>query len=84
VWVKEPNPLTGAKWQWNRDFVKPTVMPSLHIKGSPSPGGGYPGNPCCHLYIKDGQLQFLPDCEHHLAGKTVDMVIELDRRSERE
>ena len=25
----------------------------------------------CHSYIKDGQIQFLTDCTHALAGKTV-------------
>lgn len=28
----------------------------------------------CHLYVRDGMLQFLDDCSHALAGKTVPMV----------
>jgi hypothetical protein len=28
----------------------------------------------CHLFIRDGALQFLSDCTHKLAGQTVDMV----------
>lgn len=27
----------------------------------------------CHSYVKNGQIQFLPDCSHALAGKTVDL-----------
>ena len=27
----------------------------------------------CHSFVKDGQIQFLPDCTHVLAGKTVPM-----------
>lgn len=84
VWTKEPNPVTGARWDWNRDFVKPSVAPSIHVKAHPSPGPGYPGIPGCHLFIREGKLQFLPDCDHHLAGQTVDMVVEVDRRAERE
>lgn len=28
----------------------------------------------CHSFITDGQIQFLSDCAHELAGKTVPMV----------
>ena len=26
---------------------------------------------CCHSFVTDGQIQFLGDCSHALAGKTV-------------
>lgn len=31
--------------------------------------------PCmlCHSFVKDGRIEFLPDCTHPLAGKTVDL-----------
>jgi len=31
--------------------------------------------PCthCHSYVRDGQIQFLPDSSHALAGKTVEL-----------
>ncbi len=25
----------------------------------------------CHSFVRDGQIQFLGDCTHHLAGRTV-------------
>jgi len=28
----------------------------------------------CHSFVKDGMIQFLSDCTHELAGKTVEMV----------
>lgn len=28
----------------------------------------------CHLFVRAGQIQFLSDCTHPLAGKTVPMV----------
>lgn len=28
----------------------------------------------CHLFLRDGQLQFLNDCTHELADKTVPMI----------
>lgn len=27
----------------------------------------------CHSYVTDGRIQFLPDCTHSLAGKTVEL-----------
>ena len=27
----------------------------------------------CHSYVTDGQIQFLGDCSHELAGKTVEL-----------
>lgn len=49
-------------WTWNGDWEKPTFNPSLL----------YPSKTVrCHLYVTDGQIQYLSDCDHHLAGKTV-------------
>lgn len=28
----------------------------------------------CHHFVKDGLIQFLNDCTHHLAGQTVPML----------
>lgn len=30
---------------------------------------------CCHSWVKDGQIQFLNDCTHKLAGKTVPLEL---------
>lgn len=27
----------------------------------------------CHSYIRDGKIEFLPDCKHDLKGQTVDL-----------
>ena len=55
------------RWTFNGDMVKPTVSPSLLL---------HPGkeHPRCHLFIRDGYLQYLNDCGHELAGKTVKMI----------
>lgn len=39
------------------------------------PDWGDRGGKCihCHSYIRDGQIQFLSDCNHALAGQTVDL-----------
>lgn len=28
----------------------------------------------CHSFVRTGKIQYLSDCKHELAGKTVDMV----------
>ena len=53
-------------WNWNNSFESPTFTPSLLCNGH---------DPAirCHLYVTNGTIQFLPDCHHSLAGKTVSM-----------
>ena len=55
-------------WTWNGDLVKPTASPSLLINRD-----NRGGSPRCHLFIRNGNLVFLSDCTHDLAGKTVAM-----------
>lgn len=51
-------------WVFDGNMEHPTFSPSLL----------YPDKtPCCHLYLKAGKLEFLSDCGHSLAGKTVDL-----------
>ncbi len=56
----------GPVWEFNGDLEKPTLFPSLLVAPD-SPGER------CHLFVTDGQAQFLPDCHHALAGQTVDL-----------
>jgi hypothetical protein len=55
-------------WNFNNDFEKPTVSPSIRVKG-----GSKGNNFICHFFVKDGQIQFLQDSSHHLAGQTVEI-----------
>lgn len=68
---KTPLGLTLGKWRFNGDMEKPTFSPSLLVT-SPSASGQE--RRVCHSFIRDGQWQFLNDCTHELAGKTVPMV----------
>ena len=54
-------------WKWNGDVEKPTISPSVKITCSVDPK-------VCHSFIRDGKIQYLSDCTHELAGKTVDMI----------
>ena len=72
----------GHCWDFNNDFNRPTITPSVLVR--------YPANPyasaefeewkkerVCHSFITDGKIQFLNDCTHQLAGQTVELP-ELD------
>lgn len=70
-------PVEGERaWGFNGDMEKPTLTPSILIT--------YPANPeaeeefkewrterKCHSFVRDGMIQYLTDCTHHLAGQTV-------------
>jgi len=53
-------------WKFNNDVDNPTFTPSLLNHRSPT-------CPRCHLYVKNGKIEFCSDCEHDLKGQTVEM-----------
>jgi len=55
----------GPVWEFNGDLERPTFKPSLLVNGSEPESR-------CHLFMRDGRIQFLGDCHHELAGQTVD------------
>ena len=74
----------GPIWEFNGNMEKPTFKPSLLIRGTvPVTDAeaeqimrGVKFEPVpfvCHTFITDGQIQFLGDCTHEFAGKTVAM-----------
>lgn len=57
-------------WQFNGDLNKPTVSPSVRVHWFK---GKQRELRMCHSYIKDGMIQYLGDCTHKFAGKTVEL-----------
>lgn len=55
-------------WKFNNDMEKPTVSPSLLTHYNM---GGVDVR--CHLFIREGKLQYLNDCTHELKGQTIEM-----------
>lgn len=51
------------RWSFNGDMEKPTFDPSVLIERKPR----------CHLHVRNGEIHFLPDCEHELKGRIVPM-----------
>lgn len=59
-----------AQWEFNGDLERPTFSPSLLVTYEWGPER----KKCvCHSYVREGRIQFLHDCTHELAGKTVDL-----------
>ena len=54
------------KWSFNGNFELPTFTPSINVLDED-------GNTICHSFIVDGKIQYLPDCKHSLAGKTINL-----------
>lgn len=54
-------------WKFNGDLEKPTFEPS-YITGHKS----IPKQ-TCHLFLRDGKLEYLSDSVHELAGQTIDL-----------
>lgn len=62
----------GPRWGWNGSAEKPTFTPSVLVSydGQDAGRDGAPPR-VCHSFVVDGQMQFLGDCTHALAGQTV-------------
>lgn len=47
-----------ATWEFNGDMEKPTFSPSLKY-------------PRCHLFVRDGIIDYCNDCYHQYAGSEI-------------
>lgn len=76
------------RWTYNGNPEKPTFRASMLVKwyrmddfksvtdgtAKLGPDGRYPGKDIiCHSFVTDGRIQYLNDCTHEMAGKTVDL-----------
>jgi hypothetical protein len=57
-------------WDFNDDVERPTISPSYLTWWRE---GEERVEKRCHSFIRDGQIQFLHDCSHELAGQTVEL-----------
>ena len=69
-------------WQWDGSLTTPTISPSILVRGTvPITDDEHarimagekiePKPLVCHSFVRNGQIEFLSDCTHELAGKTV-------------
>jgi hypothetical protein len=61
LWRPNGNPV----WTFNGSRDKPTFTPSILVTVEDNP------RRVCHSYITDGNMQFLSDSWHKLAGQTI-------------
>ena len=54
----------GTKWTLNGSVEYPTVTPSLMVTMERGD---------CHFFIREGRIEYQPDCFHDMRGKTVDL-----------
>lgn len=59
-------------WSFNGDHERPSFMPSILVRYDGADAGKDGAPPAvCHSFVLDGEIRFLPDCTHALAGQTV-------------
>lgn len=62
-------------WDFNGDIERPTVWPDISGACPRRDSDGRfiyePPWVHCHLFLRDGILEFWPDCSHALAGQSV-------------
>lgn len=82
VRVRDDGQNIGGAWGFNGNYERPTFSPSILVRGKRRlteeeyervVAGEKVGVPdtVCHSFVRDGQIEFLSDCTHELAGKTV-------------
>ena len=57
-----------SRWTFNGNVNAPTFRASILVHPEPSIG-----RPLCHSFVTDGRIEYLSDCTHAMAGKTVDL-----------
>jgi len=70
IFTEKHNSL-NAIWSFNGDINRPTFSPSILVKWTRTLDGVT--DFVCHSFVKDGMIQYLGDCTHHMAGQTVEL-----------
>lgn len=55
-------------WAYDGNEVSPTFHPSIKVSGQ-HPETGEPT--VCHSYLRQGQFEYLADCTHAMAGRSM-------------
>lgn len=66
------NHYADERWRFNYNYEEPSFSPSIKVEigHHPKPSD------ICHSFVKDGKIQYLNDCTHHLAGQTIELLDE--------
>ena len=69
-YTERPTP-SGARWTWDGNADAPTFRPSMVVSYGSIPGDKDAPAERCHYFLRAGQLEYLADSTHALAGQTV-------------
>lgn len=72
VYTKQENNQEHPIWGFNGDVNKPTFTPSVAVLSTTKIAGAY-RETRCHSFIREGRIEYLPDCDHELAGQIIEM-----------
>lgn len=66
-------------WGFNGNVESPTFTPSVLVTHEANPEADerfkeWRTKRVCHSFVTDGNIQFLSDCTHELAGQTVPLA----------
>lgn len=61
----------NTTWTFDGNEASPTFAPSVLVDWQEGPAFS---RKVCHSFIRSGEIMYLDDCTHELAGKTVPMV----------
>jgi len=64
---------SGPTWKWNGKKDRPTFTPSILVTGVDLEDDE---KYVCHSFVTDGNIRFLNDCTHDLAGMTIPLEAE--------
>lgn len=71
-------PTGRPTWEFDGNSQRPTFKPSLLCFTTVKKDGEETQPPVrrtiCHLFVRDGQIEYCGDSPHELSGKTVQMV----------
>jgi hypothetical protein len=62
--------LFDKRWTFDGNEELPTFSPSMLVYENPNAS---PPSHRCHSFVRDGRIEFLSDCGHAMAGKTVEL-----------
>lgn len=66
--AESPNAQGKPHWDFDGNLEWPTLAPSV-LATIDSPHLHL----VCHSFVRDGRIEYLNDCTHELAGKTIDL-----------
>jgi hypothetical protein len=69
IWTTNKNEVNNALWTFDGNMDRPTISPSILVRHTDFNGKDV----VCHSFVNNGMIQFLGDCSHEMAGKTLEL-----------